>query len=56
MTPSITGVLPPDLYLMKAHGTLSIIIRSLRLLGLPGVLLQKMQNSIEKRTKFPFAV
>jgi hypothetical protein len=40
---------------MKAHGTLDIIIRSLRLLGLPGVLLEEMQNSIEKRMIFPFA-
>ncbi len=37
---------------MKAHGTLGIIIQSLRLLGLPEVLLEEIQNSIEKRMIF----
>jgi len=55
LTPSINGVIPPDLYLMKAHGTLIIIIRTLRLRGSPEVLLEDMQNSIEKRMIFPFA-
>jgi hypothetical protein len=40
---------------MKAHGTLNIIIRTLRLLGSPEVLLEEMQNSIEKRMISPFA-
>jgi hypothetical protein len=38
---------------MKAHSTLGIIIRSLRLLGLPEVLIEDMQNSIEKRMISP---
>jgi hypothetical protein len=40
---------------MKAHGTLGIIIRSLRFLGLAEVLLEEIQNSIEKRMISPFA-